>query len=99
MTEHWTATYAKWCIENDDLYCKIVILIQCMSFLIWLLLFNPIVLAFFMPLIMGVVSEAFLWWAVKKSGLLMIKDLTNELGISLAGAENSLKHIGENNVE
>jgi hypothetical protein len=99
MTEHWTTTYAKWGIENADLYNTIVILIQFMSFPIGLLLFNPIVWAFFMPLIVGVVSEAFLWWTIKKSGLLIVKDLDGELSRRVAETECDLKHIAKNDVE
>ena len=66
--------YAKWCIENPDLYYKILILVQFVSFPIGLLFLKPIVWAFFAPLVVFNISEVILQLAIKKSGLLIMTE-------------------------
>ena len=69
--------YAHWVFENEELYMKILKLIMFVSFplALWVaILFDAIVWAFFAPLVLGIVSELFLQYAVKKSGLLIMTE-------------------------
>ncbi len=66
--------YTKWCIENSDLYYKIIIILQFVSFPIGLLFLKPIVLAFYAPLVVFIVAEVILKLAIKKSGLLIMTE-------------------------